>query len=35
MEREKQRHQRNLEALNQRKEDMIKEKKHKLKVRVS
>ena len=32
MEQEKQRHLRNLEALNQRKEDMVKEKKQKLKV---
>ena len=34
MEREKQKHQRNLEALNHRKEDMIKEKKQKLKVSI-
>ena len=34
MEREKQRHQRKLETLNQRKEDMIKERKQKLKVPV-
>lgn len=32
MEREKEKHKRNLEALNKRKEDMIKEKKDKLKV---
>ena len=34
MEREKQKHQRNLEALNHRKEEMIKEKKQKLKVAI-
>ena len=35
MEREKQKHQRNLEALNHRKEEMIKEKKQKLKVAIN
>ncbi len=32
MDKEKQRHERNIEALNKRKEDMIRDKKHKHKV---